>query len=163
MPRQQLALITSLIVEIDVYRASKGPPDIEGRFKGFYEELFWDSWSVIPGSQGSEAVYRGTAESRREGGGVDVGWGVVVDWSLGGAGAVSPVEAVGDCCAQDVDSGFRRRGGEEESSGEELEVRAGAGGGSLSEGVVNCYARSVEEHVVSTWPAMRQDERIRSW
>ncbi|OOF93874.1 hypothetical protein ASPCADRAFT_398248 [Aspergillus carbonarius ITEM 5010] len=46
MPRQQLALITSLIVEIDVYRASKGPPDIEGRFKGFYEELFWDSWEV---------------------------------------------------------------------------------------------------------------------
>ncbi|KAK6812389.1 hypothetical protein RU639_011789 [Aspergillus parasiticus] len=40
MPRDHLALITSLSVEIDIYRIMKWPPHIDLRFKSFYEEVF---------------------------------------------------------------------------------------------------------------------------
>ncbi|KAE8418634.1 hypothetical protein BDV36DRAFT_154316 [Aspergillus pseudocaelatus] len=40
MPRDHLALIVSLSVEIDIYRIMKWPPHIDLRFKSFYEEIF---------------------------------------------------------------------------------------------------------------------------
>ncbi|PWY77293.1 hypothetical protein BO94DRAFT_538158 [Aspergillus sclerotioniger CBS 115572] len=40
MPSQQLALVSSLVVEIDVYRAATGPPHMDDRFRRFYESFF---------------------------------------------------------------------------------------------------------------------------
>ncbi|KAF7586656.1 hypothetical protein BBP40_008525 [Aspergillus hancockii] len=40
MPREHLALIASLSVEIDIYRVHKGPPNMDPRFRPFYEGIF---------------------------------------------------------------------------------------------------------------------------
>ncbi|KAE8384124.1 hypothetical protein BDV23DRAFT_177291 [Aspergillus alliaceus] len=40
MPREYLALISSLSVEIDIYRVCREPPRMEARFKSFYDALF---------------------------------------------------------------------------------------------------------------------------
>ena len=40
MPPYHLSLITSMSIEIDIYRASKGPPEMERRFQTFYANFF---------------------------------------------------------------------------------------------------------------------------
>ncbi|PWY69485.1 hypothetical protein BO70DRAFT_432445 [Aspergillus heteromorphus CBS 117.55] len=51
LPSQHLALITTLIIEIDVYRASKGPPDMEPEFRTFYDAFFGLLCRSLPGLQ----------------------------------------------------------------------------------------------------------------
>ncbi|PYH97348.1 hypothetical protein BO71DRAFT_438987 [Aspergillus ellipticus CBS 707.79] len=49
LPPQHLARITALIIEIDVYRASKGPPDMEPGFRSFYDAFFSVLSRSLPG------------------------------------------------------------------------------------------------------------------